>query len=159
MALTISETSPDFVLGSDKNIVAILWRGETAVAHIRELSAAIADAHVGAGPSVRLFQVMPPDAPPPDGETRREIARVLKSQNGVVSHSAIVQLGSGFRASVVRSIVTGIVRMSNPGYPHRVFSSVADACAWIHEETGCQQDLHLTAQLEDFFARAESHSN
>jgi hypothetical protein len=56
---------------------------------------------------------------------------MLRGLQGVVSHSVVVYEGKGFRASMIRSIATSVTSRSHPGFPHRVFGSLADAVRWM----------------------------
>jgi hypothetical protein len=110
-----------------------LWRYHTSADDVRELEAAARRAHEASGRAVGLIQIVPSTAVSPDSHVRKELARMLRDLNGVVSHSAIVHEAEGFRAAMVRSIVTGVAALSNPGFPHRVFTKVPEAAAWMAE--------------------------
>mgnify|MGYP000374441796 CR=1 FL=1 len=74
-------------------------------------------------------------APPPDAEARDALAEVLGGGAGFVDSSALVCEGSGFRASMVRGIATGLTLIARPPFPHKVFPDVAAAAGWLEART------------------------
>jgi hypothetical protein len=129
--IIICRSSSDAVVAFAESLAVALWRYHTSAEDVRELEAAARRAHeAGAGP-VGLIQIVPSTAVSPDSYVRKELARMLRDLNGIVSHSAIVHEAVGFRAAMVRSIVTGVAALSNPGFPHRVFTKLPEAAAWM----------------------------
>jgi hypothetical protein len=120
-------------IGSYRNVVIVLWRGETtlsAVAQLREvLRELIAEYPEGIG----LIQVVETSAPPPDAVARKAIARLLAQERGYLKGSALVFEEGGFRMAAVRAIVSGIATLARPGYPHVVFATVLEAADWLVE--------------------------
>jgi len=62
---------------------------------------------------------------------RRELARVLKVYGPDIGAAAIVYEGLGFKATIVRSVVTAIALTSHNQFPYRVFAGVDPAMQWL----------------------------
>jgi hypothetical protein len=96
-----------------------------------------------------LLQVVVPTAIIPDASARRALSEMLRSFEGVVSHCALVHLGSGFSASVARSVVTAITALRRNGFPFHVFATLHAALAWLrhHNDAVPITTAHRTAQV------------
>jgi hypothetical protein len=129
--VTICRSNADCVVAFGNGIAVACWRYHTQVLDIHELAAAARRAHEASGAPIGMIQLVAASAITPDGQARSAIAHMLQSLHGVVSHSAIVHEAEGFRAAMIRSIVTGLAAISNPGFPHRVFAKLPDAAAWM----------------------------
>jgi hypothetical protein len=133
LELTLCRANTDCVIGHANGLAVAVWRYHTSAEDVPELTHAARRAHAASGRPIGLLQVVLGTAITPDGPARAALARMLRELNGSVSSSAIVHDADGFRAAMIRSIVTGVTRLSNPGYPHRVFAKVADAAAWMSQ--------------------------
>jgi len=110
--------------------LVVHWQTETrgeAVAELASLLAGLAEQSGG----VALLQVIGERATSPDTATRSALAAMLKANETRIIASAVVFEGTGFRASVIRSIVIGISMLSRPQCPHTVFESSAAGIAWL----------------------------
>lgn len=132
--VTICRTNSDCVFGFARGVAVAFWRFHTNAQDVLELEATASQARKASGQPVALIQVVPASAITPDAEARAALARMLRNLYGSVSHSAIVHEAEGFRAAMIRSIVTGVAALSNPGFPHRVFGRLPEAVAWISQE-------------------------
>jgi hypothetical protein len=130
-AATITRSNADCVLGYANGIAVALWRYNTTAPDVQELERTALLAHGAHARPIALIQVVPASALTPDAAARTALARMLLNLNGRVSHSALVHEAEGFRAAMIRSIVTGIAALSNPGFPHRVFARLEEAVAWM----------------------------
>jgi hypothetical protein len=129
--VAITRKSSDCVIGFTDSLAVAFWRLHTKPQDILELQRVAGQAYEASGKPIALVQVVPVSAIAPDGQARAALARLLGQLNGRVSRSAIVHEGEGFRAAMIRSIVTGVVALSNPGFPHRVFSTLAESVTWM----------------------------
>lgn len=142
--VTLYAVSSDYAVGYADGLAVAFWRYHTNAEDVPELAAAARRAHAASGRSIGLIQIVSATAITPDGPARTALARMLRELSGLVARSAIVHEADGFRAAMIRSIVTGLTTLSNPGYPHRVFARLTDAAAWMSEG-----DNHLPAtQIE-----------
>lgn len=155
-AVEITRVNSDCVLGFGAGVAIALWRYETTGADVLELQKTAERAHAAAGQPIALIQVVAASAIPPDAQVRTALGRMLASLLGRVSHSAIVHETEGFRAAMIRSIVTGLVALSNPGFPHRVFSTVEESVSWMTSGNANLQRAKLLLAIES--VRAAAHS-
>jgi hypothetical protein len=139
-AVTVCRGNPDYVVGYARGVAIAFWRYNTNAEYVAELEATAVRAHKAFGERIGLIQVVAGSAITPDGRARGALAQMLKSLNGIVSHSAIVHEAEGFRAAMIRSIVTGVAALSNPGFPHRVFAEVPEAAGWMSQ---CNDRLNI----------------
>jgi hypothetical protein len=130
-ALIVCRSNADCVIAAAEGVAVAFWLCHTNVEDVDELARAARRAQQGSTERVRLVQIVPQTAVSPDARARAALAHMLRGLQGVVSHSVIVFEGEGFRAAMVRSIVTSIASLSNPGFPHRVFAQLPDAAAWM----------------------------
>jgi hypothetical protein len=144
MPLTICRSNADCVIGVADGIAVALWVYATKPADVTALTDAARSARSASGATVKLVQIVPETALTPDGRARDALAHMLRGLKGIVSHSAIVHEAEGFRAALIRSIVTGVVSLSNPGFPHRVFAKLPEAAAWL-----CTPNTALDPQRGD----------
>lgn len=129
----ISEATEDVTIATRGNWAIAVWLQTTRSSHVAEVRAAVRRARETAGPDVVLLQLVAPQASMPDSSVRKALVEMLRSFEGIVTRSALVHVGSGFRASMIRSIVTGLNALSQQRFPHRVFSSLPEAVAWLGE--------------------------
>ena len=113
----------------------VLWQTETRNEAVGELARLLAARAAEVG-SVALLQVIGDGATPPDAAARAALATMLKDNETRIVASAVVFEGTGFRASLIRSLVIGISMLSRPKCPHTVFASVSEGVAWLCSHLG-----------------------
>lgn len=158
--VALCENDEDHVVGFGEGLAVVLWRLRTDAGVVPGVEAAARRAHADARHQVGLIQVVAPAAIAPDGAARAALVRALRQLDGVVSHSAIVHEAEGFRAAMIRSIVTGIATLSNPGYPHRVFATVLEAADWMsrgNERLNAQRIASVVARVRAVLPAASDH--
>jgi hypothetical protein len=131
--VTICRTNADHLIGFADGLAIAFWRYHTNAEDVPELANAARRAQAACGRPVGLIQVVPASAITPDGPARAALAGMLRQLDGVVSSSAIVHEAEGFRAAMIRSIVTGLATISKPNFPHRVFGKVGEAAVWMSQ--------------------------
>jgi hypothetical protein len=132
-SVIVCRSNADCVIAAAEGVAVAFWLCHTTVEDVEELARAARRAQQGSTERVRLVQIVPQTAVPPDARARAALVRMLRGLQGIVSHSVIVFEGEGFRAAMVRSIVASIASLSNPGFPHRVFAQLPEAAAWMNE--------------------------
>jgi hypothetical protein len=75
---------------------------------------------------------------------RQAIAQALSDYGGEIRAAAIVYEAGGFKATIVRSVITAINLASSTRFPNRVFSNTRHALDWLADEL---QEPALLAQL------------
>jgi len=129
----VVRSTGDFAAGFSGQLVAVVWRVRTLDEDVALTTSLVCSVHEATQQLVGLIQIVPPEAVVPDGRMRKTLVKMLRGFEGRVSNSAVIQLGSGFRAAIVRSVVTGLAALSTPSYPHRVFATLREAASWMHE--------------------------
>jgi len=64
-------------------------------------------------------------------EVRKEIAGILKTYEAQLGAAAITFEGSGFKMTMVRSVITAIYVASRTQFPNSVFGAVEAAATWV----------------------------
>jgi hypothetical protein len=128
----VVEATEDVAVGYWSSLATAVWLKTTHPHHATSLKTAIVGAQASS-PSrkVWLLQIVTPEAIVPDARSRAALAGMLCAVDGIVSHSAVIHIGSGFRASIVRSIVTGLNALGRQQFPHHVFASLDEGVAWL----------------------------
>jgi len=150
----VVRSTPDFGAGVSDRIVAVAWKRVTLAADIGFLRSLLIRAHAGKPQPLVFVQFVPPTAQPPAAREREAVAKLLSESAGLLSHSATIYIGQGFRAAMVRSIIIGINALARPAYPIRVFSTLSGAAAWIEHN---RRDLpaKLTTDLVEAILRTD----
>lgn len=142
--LVVHEDTPDYAIASLSGIVFQMYRRSTPVGAARTASR-VAEEVIAAGAEPRgLFIVTHEGATAPDSEARQILTRLGTRMKGARA-CAFVSLGSGFGASVMRSVMTGMVMLARPDFPVQVFSEVTAAVAWL----GRQLEISEREKLRD----------
>jgi eukaryotic-like serine/threonine-protein kinase len=134
-AVRLLRVEPSHGVALAGHTLVVLWLGETSKQAVRELRTQLEN-HAAENGRVALLQVIGERAIPPDGEARAALAAMLKDNEARIVASAVVFEGSGFRASVIRSIVVGISMLTRPKCPHTVFASVSEGITWLSVQLG-----------------------
>lgn len=127
---TIQEVDANFCIASWRQLFVVIWRHDTnaeGLAALRRTFAQFAATHSPIG----LLTIVEAKAPLPPAQVRSGLASFLTEQGAHIKRSAVVFEGEGFRAAAVRGVVTGLTMLARPPYPHKVFGSIDDACAWL----------------------------
>ena len=125
--VSVEAIDENHAVGRAAPVVICLWRHETTVEAIRGLGKVAARAELGSA----LLTVVELGAAVPSSAARDELGRVFASLADTIACSALVFEGTGFVAAGVRAIATTIAQVSRAPFPHRVFSSVEQAGAWL----------------------------
>jgi len=150
---TVVATS-DIAVGYWSGLATVVWMGTTYPHHAASVKAAVDAAQAtSTSGTVWLLQLVAPKAVVPDGRSRSALASMLHSFDGVVSHSAVVHVGAGFRASIIRSIVTGLNALGRQKFPHKVFAETDEAMEWF-SRNGLENQATVLRNLKAFHQAA-----
>lgn len=149
MAAELIDVQDGLALGQLGPLCIALWREE--VTHPRfsrqvtALAAGVA-AHRG---NAGFMCIIEPESKPPNDELRRASARMIEGHGANLAFVAMVIEGSGFRASIVRSVLTAMSlflprNRTKIGY----FSSVMDATRWAREQASMPPDQEIVARVQ-----------
>jgi hypothetical protein len=119
--------------GATKGVVFEVWRGSAGPQHFRDLGRRhIEYALTQPDKKAALFSVVQMSSFPRfDGEARKELEARTQKTRPYVRASIVILPSNGFAASVVRGILTGLMRLSSNNVPTEVFGSASDGCTWL----------------------------
>ena len=126
----------NFALGALGSVVIAIWRRETTLGAVAELTAYIAECSVRHRGGVGLLQVIEDTATPPSAATRRALAHMHSSHATHIRRSALVYTKPGFAGAAVRMVMTGVAMLHPPAFEHELFGSVRDAIPWLEQNSG-----------------------
>ena len=92
--------------------------------------------------------VVTPGAPPPEDAERAASAAMITSQGAKLLGVACVIEGSGFRAAITRTVLSGMVMMIRTPSPLKLFDGVHVAEPWLAKLVGRKSLAGLAAQCE-----------
>ena len=97
--------------------------------------------------------VVSSSAPPPEQAVRDASASMITGHGVKLAGCACVIEGSGFRAAITRTVLSGIALFIRSPSPVTFFESVASACFWLDKRAGRNVSRGLASALEQ--ARVE----
>ncbi len=127
----VLDVGDGLVLGGFGQFFVVVYTGAVCDASVRRIEAAFDAFRARARRPFGLYTVVEEQAPLPPASVRDGLARFLANAGTDVEASALVQEGSGFRAAAVRSVAVGLSLVARQPYPHKVFSTVAEASQWL----------------------------
>ena len=122
---------PDHCLATWRNFLILIWRNETTEEGVNDFRNTLQRLTTTNRDGLGLLTIIEPNAPPPASKVRDELARVLGQFGKLIKYSAVAFEGSGFRAAMVRGVVTGLTMLARMPYPHKVFPGVDQSAEWL----------------------------
>jgi hypothetical protein len=107
--------------------------------------AAVVAAHPG---RACFLCIVSPHADPPDQEVRDASAKMISSHGKQLAGCACVIEGSGFRAAITRTVLTGIMLVVRTPSPFVFLESVEAACHWFETKIARETLPGLLPQIE-----------
>ena len=124
-------STQDHVIATWDRVMILIFRVESTMAAVRDAQGVFDNlAHEHSG-GVFLLTIVERDARMPSVVVRGALAEFLAQAAGRMVLSAVVYEGTGFRATAVRSVVSGLAMLTNYPYPHKVFPRVEAAANWF----------------------------
>lgn len=121
------ETTPEYSYVTDADLFVLRWKRPTVAALLRLTETLRARAERVGGPLFYIALVSV-EEDPPDEATRSAILDSVAQTDAFVSSIRLVIVGSGFKATLVRSGMTAMTLASGlRGYPFRVARNVPAA--------------------------------
>ena len=134
-SVTLEKTA-DHLLATWGDVLLVVWHDRTTLEGVQASVRVYEDLAAEYPSGVFLLTVVEEKAQVPDAAVRKALSRLLARGAGRTRKSALVYEGSGFNASIVRSITTGLARLAGVPYPHKVFATVADAARFFEPDVG-----------------------
>jgi hypothetical protein len=128
--LVVVEATATHTIGLWRNFAVVIWRRETVPEGLTALQTKLGELSRQHPKNVCLMQVIESTGTAPETEVRTALAQLLTSFHEHIVSSSIVFEEAGFRAAVVRAVVTGVTLLARFGFPHVVFSAVGEAAVW-----------------------------
>ena len=159
--LSIKSAHDGLVVGTIGPVCLAIWRtkptAELFELQRRELAAAVAS-----DPGkIAFFCVVEPTADAPEQAIRDASAAMISSHGKRLAATACVIEGSGFRAAITRTVLSGMALVARNAAPSRFFEHVSVASAWLGErlgqgsrETGLARQVELARERLDFASAA-----
>lgn len=145
--LVLTRSAEDLVLASYGRVCVAIWNHKPSMALFEEQRAALS-ACTKRYPGEAMFLCVVSDrADPPDSPVRDASAKMMRDHAKDMVGCACVIEGSGFRAAITRSVLTGMTLLARTPVPLAYFENMAGAVQWLHPKTG-QPLTGLTEQLE-----------
>jgi hypothetical protein len=113
-----------------RSFVIVIWRKDTTADAVKQLRDLLQKTSTTTQ-AVCLLTIVEPNAPPPSSDVRDALAGVLGEFGKLIKYSAVAFEGSGFRAAMVRGVVTGLTMLARMPYPHKVFAGVEESARWL----------------------------
>lgn len=121
----------------------VAWSEQADLAAVQHLCA-ISDILLARYASVSAVHVAASDIGLPSSEVRSALLEMMARYGPHTACLAVVLEGSGFWASAMRSVITGMRMLAPRAFAMRIHDDIADACAWLpfeHEKrTGVALD-------------------
>lgn len=127
-------------------VCVVIWRDEVTRPRFERQRAALSEVVRKHKPNAGFMCVVEPDVPPPNDELRRASTDMLTSlQAGIRCASGVIE-GSGFKAALTRSVLSGITLLvGNRKSPNSYFATVDDAAAWMAKHVAIQPGPFVAA--------------
>lgn len=119
-----------------RQVAVAIWRRTMEPGAARSAHEALRDVakrHPGEALYVNVIRA---GVAPPNDEVRRELVAMVRSGAGALRGAAILAQGNAFVGSLVRSVVAGMVMISRPAFPMKVFGEAAEAAEWLGSLAG-----------------------
>ena len=120
----------DHILAEWKNVSIAIWRFRTTVTSVHRFVAQQKRLATEFGEPIGLLQIVEDTAVPPEKAEREVLGNMLRGGREHIAASAVVHEGEGLKASIVRSVVTGLHMAARPAFPHKIFKDQAEALTW-----------------------------
>ena len=131
--VTVVASTPDHAVGHRGPVALYVWRRETLPSAVAAFEESLRLAALDGGGTCVLFGAAEPQASFPSSEIRTTLARIFRHDSSIVA-SAFTFEGQGIRPTAARNVANAITILARQPFPHRFFSSLADAARWTLRE-------------------------
>jgi hypothetical protein len=143
-------------MGSLGPVCLALWAGKPTPELFEVQRAGLAVAVTQRRGEALFLCVITATADPPDETERQASARMITAHGADLAGCACVIEGTGFRAAVTRTVLSGITMLVRSPVKLRYFDSVAHACDWLETLARPGEISGLASQVELARARVEA---
>lgn len=140
------------VMAQIGNVCVALWRKKSTYERFR-IQKQYLDEAVRARPGeVAFLCIVEPGSEPPDEDVRKASSEMVSAHGTKLKCVALVIEGTGFRAAITRSVLSGIVLVIRSPAPVKYFDTPAAAADWMRDKV----DIH---PVSSFVRQVESLRN
>jgi hypothetical protein len=129
-------SNADAAVATQGHYVVLLWRRNVVkegVEWTRSAFERLVPEHPGR--KIVFLTVVESGCEIASSEVRKDIADLLKTHASQLVCAAIVFEGSGFRMTILRSVITAINLTTRSRFPNAVFGEVGAALSWIMDQS------------------------
>lgn len=146
--LRVGHRGRGLLLGTYRSVFFAVWSTKPTP-ELFELQRAGLAAAVTASPGRVFFLcVVSPNADPPDQTERDASSRMITGHGARLLGTACVVEGTGFRAAITRTVLTGIALFIRTPSPITFFETVDGAQQWIQRRSPGGDLSQLAAQVD-----------
>lgn len=130
--LALLDSEPDVVsIGTWQNLVIVVWHAGATVPAVARLSAISRSMKAQHPERVTHVHIIPDRAGLPTSEARSDLTALLKELGEHIANVAVVVGGTGFWASTMRSMITGMRFLSPRAFDLQLHATVTEIVDWL----------------------------
>ncbi|MBL8684789.1 MAG: hypothetical protein JNK05_36775 [Myxococcales bacterium] len=118
-------------MATHRGLILLDWLATPTIDSVLEISEQLRELSTDAPGALPLLAVVDATSPPPRRAVFERFTREIGARREVFSAVAIVIALSDLRGLAVRAMITSLSVITRTSYPVRVFSSTAQALAWL----------------------------
>lgn len=148
------------VVATLDNLCVVIWKGECTKSRSDEWIRGTRALAARLGTPIAVVSVVTEHAPTPDLQMRDEHGRFLEELSRAAVAAGATVDGTGFRASFVRAVITGINRLARYKCPFRVAATDHEMAAWLDARFATlptSAPRPTVIELRRFFADIRTH--
>jgi hypothetical protein len=146
--LSITHQGGGLLMATFEHVCVAVWDVKP-VRQLFEIQKAHLAAVVAREPQRALFMcVVASSADPPDQEIRDASAKMVTSHDKNLAGCCCVIEGTGFRAAITRTVLTGMMLVIRGPVPFHFSESVLAGCKWLETRGGRNRLQGLAAKIE-----------
>lgn len=149
------ESNPNFSIVVDEDLFALRWH-EVSIESLGRLSARLSARREELGRSLYYIALVPEGTPQPDDTTRDALVGSIAETYPLMSTVRVVILGTGFRATIVRSGMAAMTLMTGlRGHVVKVDKSPREAIEHYAKHAGRDPSPIVQRLLREGLLRAD----
>jgi hypothetical protein len=153
--LQITHESDGLVTASFEQICVAIWNRKPTRPLFDHQRAALAGCVLRYPGRALFLCIVSNQADPPEQDVRDASVKMILGHERKLAGCACVIEGSGFRAAITRTVLTGMTLVARTPIPISFFDQVSAACDWLQPRAG-RPLRDLTTQLEALRVRART---
>jgi hypothetical protein len=146
--LQISHRAPGLMLATFGEVFIAVWSTKPTRDLFELQRASLATAVENAPGRTFFLCVISPNAEPPDQAERDASTRMITHHGARLAGTACVIEGTGFRAAITRTVLTGIVLFARSPSPVLFFEEMDAAVQWMQRRSSEADLSQLAARVE-----------